>query len=239
MHHIATQATARLRTISYTGEKKQHNFATYCTQQVEEHNTIASLVPYGQNALTEREKVAYLLEGVKCEKLKVVKCQIMATDAATRTYIASARQFADYITTLYIDDPRALSEVLTERNPKKVPWAMGGRGGRGGRGGGGGTNNQQPWTEAGVAKAQVVNKQYLPREYAKLTPDQKQKLFRLQRDSKSATNKTNANSARIAALESKLKVQEKNSDEEDLFALSEESNSNNSALARQPKKSKH
>jgi len=71
-----------------------------------------------------------------------------------------------------------------------------------------------------------------------LTPNQKQKLFRLQRDSKSATNKTNANSARIAALESKLKVQEKNSDEEDLFASSEESNSNNSALARQRKKAK-
>ena len=236
VHHIATQATARLRTISYTGEKKQHNFATYCTQQVEEHNTIASLVPYGQNTLTEREKVAYLLEGVKCEKLKVVKCQIMATDAATRTYIASARQFADYITTLYIDDPRALSEVATERNPKKVPWARGGRGDRAGRGGGGGT---RLWTEAGVAKAQVANKQFPPRECAKLTPDQKQKLFRLQRDSKSATNKTNANLARIAALETKFKGQEKNSDEENLFATSsDESNFNNPALARQHKKAK-
>ena len=113
MHHIATAATTRLRTISYTGEKKQHNFATYCTQQVEEHDTILSLVPYGQNELTEREKVNYLLEGVKCDKLKVVKCQIMATDAAAQTYTACARQFADYITTIHMDDPRALSEVGT------------------------------------------------------------------------------------------------------------------------------
>ena len=82
-----------------------------------------------------------------------------------------------------------------------------------------------------------MNKKYLPRDYAKLTPNQKQKLFRLQRNSRSATQKTSANSARIAALESQLKAQsEKDSDEGDLFADSEDSNLNNSALARQTKK---
>ena len=162
MHHIATNATARLRTICYTSEKKHHNFATYYTQQVDEHITILSIVPYGKNALTERKKVAYLLEGVKCDKLKVVKVQIMATDAAAQTYTACACQFADYITTIHMDDPRALSEVGTERNPNKVPWAWGGRNGKGGRGGSGGINSKI-WTEAGVAKACVHNKKYLPR----------------------------------------------------------------------------
>ena len=184
----------------------------------------------------------YLLDGIKCAKLEVVKCQIMAQDAATRTFTASARQFADYITTIHMDDPRALFEVGTDRNPK-VPWKHGGgrhgRGGRGGGGGGGG-GGAKAWTETGVAKARVTDKKYAKADYNRLTPDQKQKLFRIQRDGNNATHKTNANSARIAALESLAKDKEKESDDErNLFDSSDStSNSTNSALARQAKKRK-
>ena len=82
-----------------------------------------------------------------------------------------------------------------------------------------------------------MNKKYPPREYAKLTPDQKQKLFRIYRKSRAATTKT---SARIFALESQLKAQaKKDYDEEDIFASdAEDSNSNKSALAHQRKKPK-
>ena len=178
----------------------------------------------------------YLFDGIKCSKLEVVKCQIMAQDAATRTFTASARQFADYITTVHMDDPRALFEVGTDRNPK-VPWKHGGRHGRGGRGGGGGA---KAWTKNGVAKARVTDKKYAKADYNRLTPDQKQKLFRIQRDGNNATHKTNANSARIAALESLAKEKEKESDDDkDLFDSSDSnSNSTNSALARQAKKRK-
>ena len=82
-----------------------------------------------------------------------------------------------------------------------------------------------------------MNKKYPPREYAKLTPDQKQKLFRIYRKSRAATTKT---SARIFALESQLKAQAKpNSDEDDLFASDvKDSNLNNAAPACQKKKPK-
>ena len=99
----------------------------YCTQQVDEHNTSLLLVPYGHNALTERQKLGYLLKGIKCKKLKVVKVQIMATDVAARTYTVCACQFADYITNIVMDNPHALSEVGTERNhdkPPRGPWRV-------------------------------------------------------------------------------------------------------------------
>ena len=115
--------------IAYTGEKKNFKWPNYVGRHKSCHNTMAKLVPHGYSDFTAREKVTYLIGGVKCNDLDVPINTIQSNAKYRSDFEESQLFIAEHI--------RMVKERSShqDRGISKVDTS--GRGGGGGRGRGG------------------------------------------------------------------------------------------------------
>ena len=86
-----------MNTTSYNGEKRRWTFEKYVTLHKEQHTILQGLKDYGYAGIDERTKVRKLLEGIKVEKLDVVKSQILSSAALRTDFDACVDLFNQFI----------------------------------------------------------------------------------------------------------------------------------------------
>jgi hypothetical protein len=67
-----------LKTLTYKGEGRRHNFAKYRTAHTEQHDTAESLMEHGFPGLSMDQKIQYFLDGIKTPALEVAKATVRA-----------------------------------------------------------------------------------------------------------------------------------------------------------------
>ena len=66
-----------LKTLFYSGDRKNYNFDKYCTAHVEQHNRLTALLEFRVQDLDEAMKIHYFEEGIKDDSFNSVKTTIM------------------------------------------------------------------------------------------------------------------------------------------------------------------
>ncbi len=67
-----------LKTLYYSGDRKNYNFDKYCTAHVEQHNRLTALLEFGVQDLNEATKIHYFEEeGIKDDSFNSVKTTIL------------------------------------------------------------------------------------------------------------------------------------------------------------------
>ena len=94
---MSSKAESILNTTSYNGEKRRWTFEKYVTLHKEQHTILQGLKDYGYAGIDERTKVQKLLEGIKVEKLDVVKSQILSNAALRTDFDACVDLFNQFI----------------------------------------------------------------------------------------------------------------------------------------------
>jgi hypothetical protein len=140
-----------LKTLFYSGDRKNYNFDKYCTAHVEQHNGLSALQEYGVQGLDETMKVHYFKEGIKDDSFNSVKTMILA----------DRKKFPDFISVmnLYSNFKRTQKNDITPQG-RTISTLNQGRGGGGrgrgrtGRGRGRGGNLRS----SGIVPQEEVNK---------------------------------------------------------------------------------
>ena len=94
---MSSRAENILSTTSYNGEKRRWTFEKYVTVYKEQHTILNGLTEYGYAGIDERIKVRKLLEGIKVEKLDVVKSQILSSPHLRTDFDACVDLFNQFI----------------------------------------------------------------------------------------------------------------------------------------------
>jgi hypothetical protein len=83
-----------LKSLHYSGDRKNFNFDKYCTAHVEQHNCHAALAEYGVIPLEETMKIHYFGDGISDSSFASIKSTIMVDcqrcqqfDAVMRLYV--------------------------------------------------------------------------------------------------------------------------------------------------------
>jgi hypothetical protein len=71
-----------LKTLFYSGDRKNYTFDKYCTAHVEQHNRLNALLEFGVQGLDEAMKIHYFKEGIKDIE---VPCTIYCLDTLHTT----------------------------------------------------------------------------------------------------------------------------------------------------------
>ena len=94
---MSSRAENTLSTTTYNGEKRRWTFEKYVTVHKEQHTILIGLTEYGYAGIDERTKVRKLLEGIKVEKLDVVKSQILSSPHLRTDFDACVDLFNQFI----------------------------------------------------------------------------------------------------------------------------------------------
>ena len=73
--------TCTLKNLDYHGEKKNWNFEKYQAAHLEQHNISVILEVHGYLGIDDHAKVYRLINGIKNNKIEVVKTQVIAYPA--------------------------------------------------------------------------------------------------------------------------------------------------------------
>ena len=66
-----------LKTLLYSGDRKNYNFDKYYTAHVEQHNQLTALLKFGVPDMGEDMKIHYIEEGIKDDSFNSVKTTIL------------------------------------------------------------------------------------------------------------------------------------------------------------------
>jgi hypothetical protein len=67
-----------LKTLFYSGNRKNYTLDKYCTAHVEQHNRLSALLEFGFQGLDKPMKIHYFQEGIKDNSFDSVKTMILA-----------------------------------------------------------------------------------------------------------------------------------------------------------------
>jgi hypothetical protein len=192
-----------LKSLHYSGDRRNFTFDKYCTAHVDQHNPHAALAEWNVKPLEETMKIHYFEDGITDPSFFA---------SVKSTILVDCMKFQDFdmVMRLYVNYKRsqkAESPTHQARNVSALQGHGGSRQGRGrrGRGSGGGPGGHLSGDvpQVDVDKVTTVEARYYsPEDYAKFTPAKKQKHFQLMRATKAARNsgKTNNSSATVAEL---------------------------------------
>ena len=154
--NCANEAERTLERAQYSGEKRRWNFERYVSLHKRQHQILEDLKQLGHAGIDPRSKVRHLLNGIKTDKLDVVKSQILASTALHNDFDACVTLFKDFIqqTTGSINPTWNVSAAKTS---KRAHW-----------------EDQEADNDL-----EVKVRYYTKEEYKKLTPAQKLKLKKL------------------------------------------------------------
>ena len=94
---MSTRAEAKLKDISYSGEKRRRNFEKYFKTHVDQHAILTGLVEHGYSGIEYRSKVQHLIAGIKTKVLDPVKTQIMESATLRNDFDACVNLYKDFI----------------------------------------------------------------------------------------------------------------------------------------------
>ena len=95
--NMSSIALRKLLSTSYTGEHRRWNFEKYCKVHIDQHSILEGLVEHGYAGIDARSKVHYLCEGIKTNKLEVVKTRILSDATLRSDFEACVNLFQDFI----------------------------------------------------------------------------------------------------------------------------------------------
>ena len=152
VNNMATAAETKLKSVTYSGEKKRWNFEKYVRTHVDQHSILEGLTGHGHAGIDDGSKVRHLIAGIKTSTLDSVKTRILS-DANLRTDF-------DACVTLYKD---FIKQSTALQNPTVGISATN-------------TKKRKGVTFEDQESAEVEDRYYSSKEYSKLTPEQKSKL---------------------------------------------------------------
>jgi hypothetical protein len=191
-----------LKSLHYSGDRRNFTFDKYCAAHVDQHNRHAALAEWNVKPLEETMKIHYFEGGITDPSFASVRSRIIVDRTKFQEF--------DVVMRLYINYKRSQkAEAPTHqaRNVSALQGRGGGRQGCGGRGrgrrGGPGGRLSGGVPQEEVDKVSTVEARYYsPEDYAKFTPAKKQKDFQLLGAAKAARSpaKTSTSSATVAEL---------------------------------------
>ncbi len=93
----SSAAENKLKTTTYSGEKKRWNFDKFVRIHLEQHAVLEGLTEHGYAGIDPRSKVRHLLSGIKTSDLDSVKTQIMASQELRGDFDRCVNLFKDFI----------------------------------------------------------------------------------------------------------------------------------------------
>jgi len=206
VNNMATALEADLEGLSYTGETRRWNFEKYVNKHVEIYNTAEDLKSHGYAGMDDASRVRRLVNGIKTDKLDSVKTRIMSDAAISKNFDRSVTLFKDFIA-------QKKSLFAPPSGQIAAAGAQGGNNnanGNSNRNGNG--NGRKRRGGAGVSGVEVQDRYYSSKEFARLTPEQKQQLKAMREKrqrrggGQNGGNGSNGNNAQIQALATQVEA---------------------------------
>ena len=165
VNNMATSAETKLKTVTYSGEKKRWDFERYVRTHVDQHSILEGLKGHGHAGIDDGSKVYHLIAGIKTSALDSVKTRIMS-DAALRTdFEACVNLYKDFIKqSSALQNPVIGISAATTKKRKAASF------------------------EDDLQGVEVEDRYYSNKEYKKLSSEQKAKLKSM-RDERGAKGK--------------------------------------------------
>jgi hypothetical protein len=92
--NMASEAEAKLGSVSYTGKRKNWTWEKYIQIHAEQHVVLNGLTDYGYSGIT---KVRKLMAGIKTDALDTVKAAVLASPALRTNYPDGVTLYGDFI----------------------------------------------------------------------------------------------------------------------------------------------
>ena len=73
-----TDIISTLKTLFYSGDRKNYTFNKYCIAHMEQHNRLSALLELGVQGLDKSMKIHYFQEGIKDDSFDPVRTMILA-----------------------------------------------------------------------------------------------------------------------------------------------------------------
>jgi hypothetical protein len=191
-----------LKSLHYSGDRKNFTFDKYCTAHVDQHNCHASLSKWNVKPLEETMKIHYFEGGITDPSFASVKSTIMVDRQRFQEFDAVMRLYDNYKCT-----QKAKAPTHQARNVSALQGCGGGRQGHGDMG-------EADKMDLVAAQGEVYPKKrvdkvttveawwYAKEDYAKFAPAKKQKHYQLMQAKKAGKTpgRTNKSSATVAEL---------------------------------------
>ena len=166
----------KLRSLQYDGDRRNFDFNKYVALLVAGHNNHNGLGEYGVVPLTKSLKILWFRKGITDKGLDAVRASILAAPASFTTFTAIQEAYVNFKLMQKATEPPKARQVASVRAGRRAgtPRCSGG-----GRGQGGGDRKKNLPSKAELDACTVKNKDYPNKEYKRLTPVQKHKLWML------------------------------------------------------------
>ena len=198
--NMASTAERKLTSTVYSGEKKRWNFEKYVKVHMDQHQIIEGLVEHGHAGIDSRSKTRWLLDGIKCEGLDVIKTQILANPTLRSDFTACVTLYKDFIGQKNAAENATLNvSVVGQEDP-----ARGNLGKKRGAGG-----HQHGSSKAKGETTGIQDRYYSGLEYQKLSKAEKGELGQIReargsfgtgKNKKAKSNKWENKKTNVASL---------------------------------------
>ncbi len=95
--NMAGEAETVLNMVQYHGEKRQWNFEKYALMHLRQHLILEALMAHGYVGIDPGSKVRFLLAGVRCSTLDVVKTRIISDEGLRVDFARCVTLFKDFV----------------------------------------------------------------------------------------------------------------------------------------------
>jgi hypothetical protein len=85
-----------LKTLFYSGDRKDYTFDKYCTAHVEQHNPLTALLEFGVKGIDEAMKIHYFQEGIKDDSFNSVKTTILVDRSKFQDFNSVMNLYANF-----------------------------------------------------------------------------------------------------------------------------------------------
>jgi hypothetical protein len=164
---MATDLESQFESLSYTQETRRWNFEKYVNKHVELYNIAEDLKLHGYSGMDETSRVRKLVNGIKTDKLDSVKTRIMSDPDIMKDFDRATSLFKDFIA-----QRKSLLGPSTSQIAGVTANKHAGNNGDGSRKGKGKRKAQ-------TAGVEIKDRYYSPKEYAKLSSEEKNQLREL------------------------------------------------------------
>jgi hypothetical protein len=95
--NMASEAEAKLGSVSYSGERKKWTWEKYIHIYADQHAVLNGLTDYGYSGIDNGTKVHKLMAGIKIDALDTVNAAVMASTALRTNYTDFVTLYGDFI----------------------------------------------------------------------------------------------------------------------------------------------
>jgi hypothetical protein len=217
---MAAEMEAEWNRLTYTGKGRWWNFEKYVTKHVELYAHAQDLKRFGYAGIDASSRVRRFMAGIKTNnKLDHARGSVNGNRHLKKDFEKVVQVYKDFIT------QDNLQNVGKQQSIQIAIVKSGGDGG--------GKQRQAKRANGQISQVTVSDRHYTPAEYAKLSKDEKEALYQLQRSCK--RQRRNDGNARMAVLEADAGSTSGDADDDRTVASSHGGTNirTNSALVRQ------